>query len=95
MKNKKVQAMLATAIVSAALAGGCGFNPAEEEMSEVYGPAPYEEEIIIPEEESEEKEEQVSEEDIKAEDAFNPAEEAEVCVYGPAPAEHEGEESDD
>lgn len=86
MKNKKVQAMLATAIMSAALAGGCGFNPAEEEMAEVYGPAPYEEEVVISEEE-EEKEEQVSENEVKKEDVFVPAEEAEVCVYGPAPAE--------
>lgn len=93
MKNKKVQAMLATAIVSAALAGGCGFNPAEEEMTEVYGPAPYEEEVIIPEEEAE-KEEQSSEEE-KTEELFAPSEETEVCVYGPAPTEYEGEESDD
>ncbi len=86
MKNKKVQAMLATAIMSAALAGGCGFNPAEEEMAEVYGPAPYEEEVVISEEE-EEKEEQVSENEVKKEDVFVPAEEAEVCVNGPAPTE--------
>ncbi len=100
MKNKKVQAMLATAIVSAALAGGCGFNPAEEEMTEVYGPAPYEEEVIIPEEESKEMEESDSEKDIAEEDertkeVFAPADEEEVCVYGPAPTEYEGEESDD
>ena len=82
MKNKKVQAMLATAIISATLAGGCvAFDPAEEEMAEVYGPAPYEEEVIISEEE-EEKEEQVSENDI-----FEPEVEMEVCVYGPAPTE--------
>jgi len=85
MKNKKVQAMLATAIVSAALAGGCGFNPAEEEMTEVYGPAPYEEEVIILEEE--EKEEQISENDIETEEKFLPSQETEVCVYGPAPTE--------
>nr|MBQ8253583.1 hypothetical protein [Lachnospiraceae bacterium] len=92
MKNKKVQAMLATAIVSAALAGGCGFNPAEEEMAEVYGPAPYEEEVIITEEEENKKEEQVSENDIKKEEeqpeeVFVPENETEVCVYGPAPTE--------
>ena len=38
--------MLATTIVGAALVGGCAFDPAEEEMAEVYGPAPYEEEVI-------------------------------------------------
>ena len=80
MKNKKVQAMLATAIISATLVGGCvAFDPAEEEMAEVYGPAPYEEEVITSEEA---EEEQVSENDI-----FAPEVEMEVCVYGPAPAE--------
>ncbi len=52
----------------------------------MYGPAPYEEEVVISEEE-EEKEEQVSENEVKKEDVFVPAEEAEVCVYGPAPTE--------
>lgn len=93
MKNKKVQAMLATTIVSVALAGGCGFNPAEEEMAEVYGPAPYEEEVTTSEEEKEETKEQVSENDIKKEEQeepgeiFAPEDETEVCVYGPAPTE--------
>lgn len=79
MKNKKVRVMLATTIVGAALVGGCAFDPAEEEMAEVYGPAPYEEEVITSEEA---EEEQVSENDI-----FAPEVEMEVCVYGPAPAE--------
>lgn len=90
MKNKKVQVMLATTIVSAALIGGCGFDPAEEEMAEVYGPAPYEEEV----ETSEEEKEQVSENDIteeqkegNSEEVFVPEVEMEVCVYGPAPTE--------
>lgn len=92
MKNKKVQAMLATTIVGMALVGGCGFNPAEEEMTEVYGPAPYEEEVLSFEDEKEEKE-QVSENDIEKEEqeepeeVFAPEEETEVCVYGPAPTE--------
>ena len=79
MKNNKVKVMLATTIVGAALVGGCAFDPAEEEMAEVYGPAPYEEEVIIPEES---EEEQVSEND-----GFEPELETEVCVYGPAPTE--------
>jgi len=93
MKNKKVQAMLATTIVSAALAGGCGFNPAEEEMAEVYGPAPYEE--VTPTEETKEQvsendvngEEEIQEEVLTPEDVFAPGEETEVCIYGPAPTE--------
>ncbi len=90
MKNKKVQAMLATTIVSAALAGGCGFNPAEEEMAEVYGPAPYEE-VAPTEEKEEETKEQVSENNVNKEETqeevFAPEEETEVCIYGPAPTE--------
>ncbi|MBE5881968.1 MAG: hypothetical protein E7289_06670 [Lachnospiraceae bacterium] len=83
MKNKKVQAMLATTVMTAALIGGCAFNPAEEEMSEVYGPAPFVEEEQAVESELEEttEEEQISEDDFVAES------EAEVCVYGPAPVE--------
>lgn len=96
MKNKKVQIMLATTIVGAALAGGCGFNPAEEEIAEVYGPPPFEEEVTTSEEEEKEEEEQVSENDIKKEEqkeeenpeeVFAPEDETEVCVYGPAPTE--------
>lgn len=99
MKNKKVQAMLATTIVSAALAGGCGFNPAEEEMAEVYGPAPYEEVTTTEEKTDEEetkeqvsennvnKEEETQEEVLAPEEIFAPEEETEMCIYGPAPTE--------
>lgn len=92
MKNKKVQVMLATTIVGAALVGGCAFNPAEEGMAEVYGPAPYQEEVTTSEEDVEKEEkEQVSENDVKeeenSEEVFAPEVETEVCVYGPAPIE--------
>lgn len=93
MKNKKVQAMLATTIMSAALIGGCGFDPAAEEMNEVYGPATVTEEqsddIVTEEEQTteEKSEEEKKEEEDKHIDNFSAESEVEVCVYGPAPTE--------
>lgn len=88
MKNKKVQAMLATTVMTAALMGGCAFNPAEEEMSEIYGPAPVveEEQVQTPEEESREQQESEEETTIEKDD-FVAESEVETCIYGPAPVE--------
>ncbi len=93
MKNKRVQAMLVTTMMSAALIGGCAFDPAAEEMNEVYGPAMVTEEqtedtVSEEEQTTEDKtEEEEPEENFEKKDDFSAEEEVEVCVYGPAPTE--------